>query len=61
MELEMDPPQLNNYSKTTGTSHAPRETIGESIVQRVLSHISERLRLILFCSHKCQRNSQMVS
>ena len=57
----MDPPQLNNYSKTTGTSHAPRETIGESIVQRVLSHISERLRLILFCSHKCQRNSQMVS
>ncbi len=29
MELEMDPPQLNNYSKTTGTSHAPRETVGK--------------------------------
>jgi cold shock CspA family protein len=34
MEMEMDPPQLSNYSKITGernNSHAPRETIDTNI------------------------------
>lgn len=34
MDMEMDPPQLNNYSKSTGerkNSHAPRETIATNV------------------------------
>ena len=48
MELEMDPPQLNNYSKTTGASHAPRETVGESFAQSFYCSFIEKLRKSYF-------------